>query len=67
LLHAFERACGKKIPYEVVPRRSGDLPEYYAQADYAKAVLGWQAKYDINRMCEDSWRWQSQNPNGFED
>jgi UDP-glucose 4-epimerase len=42
------------------------LPEYYAQADYAKAVLGWQAKYDINRMCEDSWRWQSQNPNGFE-
>jgi UDP-glucose 4-epimerase len=66
LLHAFERACGKKIPYEVVPRRSGDLPEYYAQADYAKAVLGWQAKYDINRMCEDSWRWQSQNPNGFE-
>jgi UDP-glucose 4-epimerase len=66
LLDAFERACGKKIPYEVVPRRSGDLPEYYAQADYAKAVLGWQAKYDINRMCEDSWRWQSQNPNGFE-
>ena len=66
LLHAFERACGSKIPYEVVPRRLGDLPEYYAQADYAKAVLGWQAKYDINRMCEDSWRWQSQNPNGFE-
>ena len=66
LLHAFERACGSKIPYEVVPRRLGDLPEYYAQADYVKAVLGWQAKYDINRMCEDSWRWQSQNPNGFE-
>ena len=66
LVHAFERASGRKIPYEVVPRRSGDLPEYYAQADYAKAVLGWQAKYDINRMCEDSWRWQSQNPNGFE-
>ena len=65
LIHAFERACGRKIPYEVVPRRSGDLPEYYAQADYAKAVLGWQAKYDINRMCQDSWRWQNQNPNGF--
>lgn len=62
LIHAFERACGRKIPYEVVPRRSGDLPEYYAQADYAKAVLGWQAKYDINRMCQDSWRWQNQNP-----
>ena len=65
LLHAFEKVCERKIPYKIVPRRSGDLPEYYAQADYAKVVLGWQAKYDINRMCEDSWRWQSQNPNGF--
>lgn len=66
LVHAFERASGRKIPYKVVPRRSGDLPEYYAQAEYAKTVLGWQAKYDIDRMCEDSWRWQSLNPDGFE-
>jgi UDP-glucose 4-epimerase len=66
LLHAFEKASGKTIPYEVVPRRSGDLPEYYAQADYAKEVLGWKAKYDVDRMCEDTWRWQSLNPNGFE-
>lgn len=66
LLHAFEKASGKKIPYEVVPRRLGDLPEYYAQADNAQQVLGWQAKYNIDRMCEDTWRWQSQNPNGFE-
>jgi UDP-glucose 4-epimerase len=67
LLHAFEKACGRKIPYEVVPRRSGDLPEYYAQADYAQEVLGWKAQYDIDRICQDSWRWQSQNPKGFED
>jgi UDP-glucose 4-epimerase len=66
LLHAFEKASGKKIPYEVVPRRLGDLPEYYAQADYAQQVLRWKAKYDIDRMCEDTWRWQSQNPNGFD-
>jgi UDP-glucose 4-epimerase len=66
LLHAFEKASGKTIQYEVVPRRSGDLPEYYAQADYAKEVLGWKAKYDIDRMCTDTWRWQSLNPNGFE-
>jgi len=67
LLNAFERASGKKIPYEVVPRRSGDLPEYYAQADYAQEVLGWKAQHDIDRMCQDSWRWQSQNPKGFSD
>ena len=66
LLHAFEKASGKTIPYEVVPRRSGDLPEYYAQADYAQEVLGWVAKYDVDRMCADTWRWQSLNPNGFE-
>jgi UDP-glucose 4-epimerase len=67
LVRAFERASCRKIPYEVVPRRSGDLPEYYAQAEYAKTVLGWQAKYDIDRMCEDSWRWQSLNTDGFAD
>jgi UDP-glucose 4-epimerase len=65
LLRAFERASGKTIKYEIVSRRSGDLPEYYAQADYAMEVLGWRARYDINRMCADTWRWQSQNPNGY--
>jgi UDP-glucose 4-epimerase len=45
----------------------GDLPEYYAQADYALAALGWKAEHDIDRMCQDSWRWQSQNPKGFAD
>ena len=66
LLRAFEQACGKTITYKVVGRRAGDLPEYYAQADYAQAVLGWKAQYDVDRMCADTWRWQSQNPNGFE-
>jgi len=65
LIQAFERASGTRIPYEVVPRRMGDLPEYYAQADYAQAALGWKAEHGIDRMCQDSWRWQSQNPKGF--
>jgi UDP-glucose 4-epimerase len=65
LIHAFERASGTRIPYEVVPRRMGDLPEYYAQADYALEALGWKAEHGIDRMCQDSWRWQSQNPKGF--
>jgi len=65
LIHAFEKACKQKIPYEVVARRAGDLPEYYADAVYSKTVLGWQAQYGIDRMCEDTWRWQNQNPNGF--
>lgn len=65
LLKAFEKASGKNIPYEVTHRRVGDLPEYYAQADYAKEVLGWCAQYGVSRMCEDTWRWQNQNPNGF--
>lgn len=66
LIKAFENASGKKIPYDVVPRRAGDLAEYYAQVDYAEEVLGWKAKYGIDRMCEDTWRWQSRNPNGYE-
>jgi len=65
LIEAFEKASKKKLPFEIVPRRSGDLPEYYADAAYSKAILGWQAQHDIDRMCEDTWRWQSQNPNGF--
>ena len=65
LIHAFEKAANKKIPYEVVARRAGDLPEYYADAVYSKTVLGWRAQHGIDRMCVDTWRWQSQNPNGF--
>ena len=67
LIHAFEKAANRKIPYEVVARREGDLSEYYADAKYSKMVLGWQAQFDLDRMCVDTWRWQSQNPNGFND
>ena len=62
LVSAFERASGKAIARQIVGRRPGDLPEYYAQADYAKRVLGWQAKHDVDRMCTDSWRWQKSKP-----
>jgi len=65
LIEAFEKACGKKIPYEIVARRPGDLPEYYADAVFSKQVLDWQAQFDIDRMCQDTWRWQNQNPDGF--
>ncbi len=63
----FEEATGVKIPYSIKPRRPGDIATCYASADLAKKELGWEAKYGIKEMCEDSWRWQSQNPNGFED
>lgn len=62
----FEKASGVKIPYEIKPRRAGDIAECYADPARAKEELGWVAKYDILRMCEDAWRWQSNNPNGFE-
>lgn len=63
----FEKASGVKIPYEIKPRRAGDIAECYADASKAKEELGWEAKYGILEMCEDSWRWQSNNPNGFAD
>ena len=63
---ALERASGIKINYRIAPRRAGDVASCYADATKAKEVLGWQAQYDIDDMCADSWRWQSQNPNGLE-
>lgn len=66
LLHAFENACGHKIPYKVAPRRAGDLPEFYADPTKANQLLGFETKLGVDKMCEDTWRWQSQNPNGFE-
>ena len=60
MIAAFEKVSGKKIPYELVGRRAGDLAEYYANSDLAKTVLGWQAKYGIEKMCEDTWRFYSQ-------
>ena len=65
MINAFEAASGKPVSYEIAPRRAGDLPEYYAEPTLAKRLLGWQAKNDIDRMCADSWRWQSMNPCGL--
>jgi UDP-glucose 4-epimerase len=67
LLHAFEKACGKTLPYEVVGRRAGDVAACYADASKANHELGWTAEKTIEEGCADSWRWQSQNPNGFKE
>ena len=61
----FEEATGVKIPYEIQGRRPGDIATYYADASLAKKELGWEAEYGIREMCEDSWRWQKNNPEGF--
>lgn len=66
LRDAFVKATGVDVPYVIDPRRTGDPDEVYANADKAKKVLGWTAKYGIEEMCEDTWRWQKNNPNGFE-
>ena len=63
----FEAATGVKIPYEIKPRRAGDIATCYCNADLAKKEMGWEAQYGIKEMCEDSWRWQKNNPNGYED
>ncbi len=67
IVKAFEKACGHPIPYEIKPRRPGDIATCYCDPSKAKAQLGWEAQYGIDEMCEDSWRWQSMNPNGFEE
>lgn len=66
VLHAYERACGKTLPYEIKPRRAGDIATCYADASKAERELGWTAQRGIDQMCADSWKWQSMNPNGFE-
>lgn len=65
LVHAFERASGKKVAYELVDRRAGDVATCYADASLAKEELRWEATRSVDKMCEDTWRWQSQNPNGY--
>ncbi len=65
MVKAFEKASGKKVPYKIVERRPGDIATCYADPSYAKGVLGWEAKRGIKEMCEDAWRWQSQNPDGY--
>ena len=65
VIHAFERACGKKLPYVIKPRRAGDIAACYANADKAKAELHWQAQLGLDDMCASLWKWQTQNPNGY--
>ena len=67
MVHNFEAATGVKIPYVIQARRPGDIATCYSSAELAKKELGWVAENDIREMCEDSWRWQKMNPNGFDD
>ena len=67
VVHAFEKACGHAINYAIKPRRPGDIAMCYCDPAKAKKELGWEAQYGIEDMCADSWRWQSQNPNGYAD
>lgn len=66
IIHAFERVNGVNIPYEIVDRRAGDLPEFWADASKAKRELGWEAKLTLEDMVRDSWNWQKKNPNGYQ-
>jgi UDP-glucose 4-epimerase len=65
LVEAFGRASGRDIPYRLVERRDGDVAELWADPTFANQRLGWKAQHDLQRMCEDVWRWQSNNPDGF--
>jgi len=65
VVKAFGKACGHEIPYEIKPRRAGDVPVCYSDASLAKAELNWEAKLTIDDMCASSWKWQSMNPDGY--
>ena len=67
MIHAFEKACGKKLDYKIVERRPGDIAACYACPDKAKNDLGWEAKFGIEEMCASQWKWQSGNPVGYEE
>ena len=66
MVRAFEKASGRKVPYEIVARRPGDVASCYADPSLAYKLLGWKAERGLDEMCEDAWRWQSMNPNGFD-
>ena len=65
MIKAFEKSSGKKIPFQIVANRPGDISSCYADPTLAMEKLGWKAQYDLNEMCEDAWRWQVNNPNGY--
>jgi len=66
MLNTFSRVSGRQIPYRIAPRRSGDIATCYADPSRAQRLLGWKAERDLSQMMTDTWRWQSQNPNGFD-
>ncbi|HZW74070.1 MAG TPA: UDP-glucose 4-epimerase GalE [Caldimonas sp.] len=65
LVHAFERASGRRVPYEIAPRRPGDVAACWADPSLAERTIGWKTKRDVDAMCADAWRWQAANPDGF--
>ncbi len=65
VLHAYEKACGKTLPYTIKPRRPGDIAKCFADPAKAREELGWEARYGIEEMCASSYKWQSANPNGY--
>ena len=67
VIKAFSKACGHDVPYVIKERRPGDIATCYSDASLAKKELGWEAQYGIDEMCADSWKWQSMNPNGYND
>mgnify|MGYP000436051606 CR=1 FL=1 len=67
MLQAFSKACNKKLPYKIAPRRAGDIAKCYADSTRAKSELGWQAEKSLEDMVQDTWRWQSNNPTGYLD
>ncbi|MBO5045659.1 MAG: UDP-glucose 4-epimerase GalE [Clostridia bacterium] len=66
MIHAFEKACGKQLPYVIKDRRPGDVAACYATSAKAEKELGWKAQFDLERMCRDQWNWQKNNPNGYD-
>jgi UDP-glucose 4-epimerase len=65
VVHAFEKTSGRPVPYQIAPRRPGDVAQCYANPGLAHRLLGWQAHHTLEDMCADAWRWQSLNPNGY--
>ena len=66
MVHAFSKACGHEVAYEIGTRREGDVQDSWANAAKAEKILGWKAKRGIEEICRDSWKWQSMNPKGYE-
>jgi UDP-glucose 4-epimerase len=65
LLRAFEKVSGRTIPFEIKPRRPGDVARCYADPALAFDLMGWRSRFDLERMCRDAWRWQQANPDGY--